>query len=138
MTLTDSSDGHVLTVTPQSTGQISIGSIPGLPTDQLRKIFVGFMTDVQQFNTNMHAIEQAIANGTATPDQMTYYNDNAGFDSNTQFYDVNAHSMEVFDVNPDGSSLFDRNNPVNLAIPGARRSPSQQLEPFGTVPITPF
>jgi hypothetical protein len=135
VTLTDSSDGHVITVTPLTTGQISIGSIPGLPTNTLRDIFIAFMTDVQQFNTNMQAIAN---NPNPTPAELAYFNNNEGFDENTQFYDVNAGSLEILSVTPDGSLLFDRSNSIYNVVPAARRASDQQLEPFGTVPVTPF
>jgi hypothetical protein len=135
VTLTDSSNGHVITVTPMNSGQISIGSIPGLPINTLRDIFVAFLSALQQFNTNM----QAIANMTnPTAADLAYYNSNYGFDSNTQFYDVNADQLSYLFLTPSGSLLFDQDNSINYVVPGARRALNQLFQPFGTVPVTPY
>jgi len=135
VTLTDSSNGHVITITPLNSGQVSIGSVPGLPISTLRDIFVAFMTDLQQFNTNMLAIA---ANPNPTAAEQAYYANNFGFDSNSQFYDVNAGSLAILYLNPIDTNLMDRTDAINYVVPGARRAMNQQLEPFGNVPITPF
>ena len=135
VTLTDSSNGHVITVTPMNSGQVSIGSVPGLPINILRDIFVGFMSALQQFNTNMQAIA-GMTNPSAA--DLAYYNSNFGFDANTQFFDVNANSLEYLFLTPNGSLLFDQGNGINYVVPGARRALNQLFQPFGTVPITPY
>jgi len=135
VTLTDSSNGHVITITPLNSGQVSIGSIPGLPISTLRDIFIAFMTDLQQFNANMLAIA---ANPNPTAAEQAYYANNFGFDSNSQFYDVNAGSLAILYLNPIDTNLMDRTDAINYVVPGARRAMNQQLEPFGNVPITPF
>jgi len=135
VTLTDSSNGRVITITPLNSGQVSIGSVPGLPISTLRDIFIAFMTELQQFNTNMLAIA---ANPNPTAAEQAYYSNNFGFDSNTQFYDVNAGSLAILFLNPSDTNFMDRTNAINYVIPGARRAMNQQLEPFGNVPVTPF
>jgi hypothetical protein len=135
VTLTDSSDGHVITVTPQNSGQVSIGSIPNLPPGLLRTIFVAFLVELQQFNANMQAIAN---NPNPTPAELAYYNANQGFDFNTQFYDANAGNLDTLFLSAADALLLDNNNDINTVVPGARRAQNQILEPFGTVPLTPF
>jgi ribosomal protein L27 len=133
VTLTDSSDGHKIIITPLKSGQVSIGSIPKLPSDILAQIFVAFLTDLQQ--SNMQAIAN-MANPTAA--DLAYYNSNLGFDTNTQFYDTLSITFVPLFPSGDVSQFIDQHNNINDIVPATRRALNQQLEPFGNVPLTPF
>jgi len=135
VTLTDSTDGHVVTVTPQNNGQVSIGSVPALPPGALRTIFAAFLVSLQQFNTYMQAIA---ANPNPTAADLAYYNAMQGFDGNTQFYDANSGSLDTLFLSAADVLLLDNNNDIFYVVPAARRAQNQILEPFGTVPLTPF
>lgn len=135
VTLTDSSTGHVITVTPQNSGQVSLGSVPNLPSGLLRTIFAAFLVDLQQFNTNMQAIAN---NPTPTAAELAYYNANQGFDFNTQYYDANSDSLDTLFLNAADVLLLNNNNDIYNVVPATRRAQNQILEPFGTVPLTPF
>ena len=139
VTLTDNTSHSVVTITPQKSSSgaitVSIGSAPGLPTTVLRNIFIGFMMVVQQFNTNLNAI---LANPNPTPAEEAYLKANTAFDANTQFYDANDGSTAVIWLNPSDANLYNQRNSIYDVIPNARRATNQLLEPFGTVPITPY
>lgn len=133
VTLTDTSDGHKISIIPLPSGQVAIGSIPKLSQDDMRDIFLAFMTDVQQFNANMQAIAN---NPNPTAADLAYYNSNKRFDKFTQLYDSNT--LSLFPLFPNLTEFMDRVNDINYVVPNARRALNQQLEPFGNVPLTPF
>jgi len=135
VSMTDLADGHQITITPLNNGQVSIGSIPSLPPSILANIFAAFLVDLQQFNTNMLAIAN---NPHPTPAQLAYYKANLGFDVNTQFYDAINNSLEPLFITAGMTFLLDQNNPIDTILPAVRRARDQQLEPFGSVPLTPY
>lgn len=135
VTLTDSTTGHQITITPEANGVVSIGSVPKLPLSLLTQVFVAVLLDLQQFNTTMQAIAN---NPNPTPAELAYYNSNASFYKDTLIYDVNDGRLAALFDNVTRNPWINTANPINYVIPGARRATDQLLQPFGTVPLTPF
>jgi len=135
VTMTDSADGHQITVTPLNNGQVSIGSAPRLPASLLSNIFAAFIADLQQFNTNMQAIAN---NPNPTPAQLAYYNSNLGFDVSTQFYDANSDNLNPLFATAADPLMLDTTNDINLVVPAVRRAQNQLLVPFGDVELSKF
>lgn len=104
-------------------GDLGVAIMP--PSDDGNAVLIAILEALQPFNTKFNAILGRIQDGTATPAEQAFYTALV----NTFFGEQLPSILDEFDDYP---------NVLREVIPAARRALNQDLEPFGTNPLTPF
>lgn len=102
-----------------------LGSASMPPINDNEAILHTILVILQPFNEKLAAVIDRINNGTATPTDQAFYDTLVNTFLGGQLPSILQKYQNTL-------------NPLQNIIPAARRALNQDLQPFGTVPLTPF
>ena len=115
--------GQVGKVITGTYGSVGGASMPTANDDA--QILQAILVALQPYDVKLAGVLSRIANGTASPGDVAFYNALVNI-----FFDQQLPGM--IDTFQDYANIF------TDILPMARRAVNQDLQPFGTVPLTPF
>ena len=114
--------GETFKVVAGSGSDLGSASMP--PADDAAAIIRALLVTLQPYNLKLAGVLVRVQNGTASPGDTAFYN------AVVSYFTIDLQNI----VN----EYKDTVNPLYNIVPAARRALNQILEPFGTVPLTPF
>ncbi len=106
-------------------GDLGAAIMPPSANGDDKAVLIAILEALQPFNAKFNAILGRIPDGTASPAEQAFYTALV----NTFFSEQLPAVFDQFDDYP---------NVLREIIPAARRALNQDLQPFGTNPLTPF
>ncbi|MCE0484145.1 MAG: FecR domain-containing protein [Methylacidiphilales bacterium] len=123
-------NGATYTVVSGGGGTIGSTVVPAAPDAHTAEVLNRILEILQPFNTELTQILADINNGTATPEELTLYNE----------LEITGNTLHGFigDLTNQSNTFEDYPNLFNGdGIPNARRGEDQDLFPFHRHPLTP-
>ena len=132
--------GNLFRVLTGDSQSVQIGVVP--PAADGESVFHEVMEIVQSFNLKLQGVLDRINGGTASADDIAFYDatlvgDTTGFDAAHHMASATGYGDSPHSTVPTPQD-YRYPNPVTDLLPPERRATNQDLQPFGTNPVTPY